>query len=181
MFKCAKTTVLIADTTVDCVLHPWFSWNLEDSQRGLLWSGFALIPVTLVMIIPSLSSVRLGFSTESQPVCGSLRGLGLTLVFNKHLCLQRLIYSSITTCSNHLRIPKMVIEVKRIHTDNFANAHSNVRQPRLTELSFDFTTCLFFTLSSVIVDILFFRLKSMPHRVLRCSELWRHPQVYMSR
>lgn len=104
-------------------------------------------------------------------VCGSLRALGLTLVFNKHLCLQRLIYSSITPCSNHLRIPKMVIEVKRIHTDNFADARGNVRQPRLTEPSFDFTTCLFLTLSSVIVDILFFRLISVPHRVPRCSEL----------
>lgn len=65
----------------------------------------------------------------------------------------------------------MVIEVKRIHTDNFANARGNVRRPRLTELSSDFTTCLFLTLSCVIVDILFFRLISVLHRVLRCSEL----------
>lgn len=59
---------LIADTTVDCVLQGFFSGNFEDSQRRLLWSGFALVPTTLVMIIPGLSSVRLGFPTEPRPV-----------------------------------------------------------------------------------------------------------------
>lgn len=48
-----------------------------------------------------------------SPVCG----LKLTLLLQP-LQPGLLIYSSITPCSNHLHIPKMVIEVKRIHTDN---------------------------------------------------------------
>lgn len=71
-------------------------------------------------------------------------------------------YSSIIPCSNHLNIPKMVIEVKRSHTDNLLT-HSAVSGSYSSEnrILREFTTLLFLTLSSVIVDISFWRLISM--------------------
>lgn len=95
---------------------------------------------------------------------------------------QLLIYSSIKPCSNHLHIPKMATEVKKIRFDlptYSAMLGSHILENWLLKSNYDFVIFE----SPVIVGILFFRFISIPYRAIDnsvCYEWWWHPQIYMS-